>query len=121
MDVWLHLSFVRCAACHDNFDSAFSGIIIVPFWFNRNNRIVEIDTDFTAHRDNHGFAGERFGTRGKVIHQVLSNLLNARFSTGELFKPTTRALSFFRSARSLGPSEEGDLEELALLVCSLSS
>ncbi len=34
---------------------------------------------------------------------------------------TTRALSFFRSARSLGPSDDGDLEELALLVFSLSS
>lgn len=34
---------------------------------------------------------------------------------------TTRALSFFRSARSLSPSEEGDFEELTLLVFSLSS
>lgn len=34
---------------------------------------------------------------------------------------TTRALSFFRSARSFGPSEDGDFEELALLAFSLSS
>lgn len=33
----------------------------------------------------------------------------------------TRALSFFRSARSLGPSVEGDFEELVLLVFNLSS
>lgn len=45
--------------------------------------------------------------------------LVTQFSSSRI--ATTRALSFFLSARSLGPSDEGDLEELALLVFSLSS
>ncbi|EMD78545.1 hypothetical protein C408_3075 [Vibrio diabolicus E0666] len=34
---------------------------------------------------------------------------------------TTRALSFFRSARSLELSVDGGLDELEQLVCNLSS
>lgn len=42
-----------------------------------------------------------------------------RFSSSRI--ATTRALSFFRSARSFGPSDEGGFEELEQLVLSLSS
>lgn len=42
-----------------------------------------------------------------------------RFSSSQI--ATTRALSFFRSARSLGPSAEGGFDELEQLVLSLSS
>ena len=81
VDMRLQHCLIRCCTGHHDFDLPFFRIVIVPLRTQRNNFIVKMDADFTAHGDNHRLAVHYGIALLKVRNQIGSDLLKTWFST----------------------------------------
>jgi hypothetical protein len=59
----------------------------MPFWFDRYNLVVEVDSNPTRHADDHAFTLVCIGfqTLFKVFYDVFGNRFDTFFTTNESF------------------------------------
>ena len=87
--------FVAGRAAHDHFDHAFGVVIRMPLGTQLHDRIVQGDTNPSAHADDHGFAIDRLQPLLEMLHEVSGDQAEALVGSDHRFQGGPFRFQFF--------------------------